>query len=149
VQTNIQLSNHSVTLLISITTILFLEKFSAVGLKRHMASQKLDLCIMVIDELVEKYWAARFVAKYFKAAFKKIESAARGQASRDASRTPMSRTAPLGVQDMMNRSAQGIGQPYTPPPSDSTLINSTFSPDVMLNDLGFIFEAADLFNMLE
>lgn len=37
-----------------------------------MASQNLELVIMVLEEISHKYVAARFVLKYFKAAFHKI-----------------------------------------------------------------------------
>jgi hypothetical protein len=106
--------------------------------------------MMIIDELVDKYWAARFMHKYFNAAFQNIENAARSQSAGNGelSRVQMPRTGALGVQGMMNRQFQGVGQPFTPP-SDSTVMSTTFSPDMMMNDLGFIFEAADLFKIIE
>lgn len=118
------------------------------GLKRQIAAQKLDLATMVIDELMDKYWAARFVHRYFNSAFEKMKSAARRQPEGEGSRLPTPEIGSSSIQALTNRQEQGVGQSFISP-SDSTIYNFTFSPDMMLNDLDFNFEAADLFNILE
>lgn len=59
-------------MLIAIIAILFLSKCLSSGMKWHLASQNLDLAMLVIQQLQEKYLAARFVFTYYKAAFEKV-----------------------------------------------------------------------------
>lgn len=60
-------------MLIPIIGILFLNKSLASGIKWHLASQNLDLVLLVVQELQEKYLAARFVLAYYTAAFEKVD----------------------------------------------------------------------------
>jgi hypothetical protein len=53
-------------------SILFLDRLWATGLKRHLATQKIDLAMLILRELEKKYFAARFIITYFTAAFQKI-----------------------------------------------------------------------------
>ena len=103
---------------------------------------------MIMEELVDKYWAARFMHKYFKAAFEKIESVTRGHPNADGSRAPVTKNGVSSSAHPVMARGDLSSQAFTPL-SDSTVLDPNFSPDTMLNDLGFIFEAADLFNMLE
>lgn len=61
-------------MLISIIAILFTAKSLESGIRWHLASQNLDLVMLILEELQEKYLAARFVYTYYKAAFDKIAS---------------------------------------------------------------------------
>ncbi len=58
--------------LIIIISILFLERLWATGLKRLLATQKIDLAMLILRELETKYFAARFIIAYFTEAFRKI-----------------------------------------------------------------------------
>ncbi|KAJ9501903.1 hypothetical protein H2202_002865 [Exophiala xenobiotica] len=58
--------------LIIIVSILFLERLWATGLKRLLATQKIDLAMLILRELEKKYFAARFIIAYFTEAFQKI-----------------------------------------------------------------------------
>lgn len=64
--------SDSVTTLIAVVSILFLDLFWATGLKRHLATQNIDLAILILRELEKRYLPARFALAYFTAAFQKI-----------------------------------------------------------------------------
>ncbi|KIW94790.1 uncharacterized protein Z519_04767 [Cladophialophora bantiana CBS 173.52] len=59
-------------MLISIIAILFVAKCLSTGMKWHLASQNLDLAMLVVQQLQEKYLAARFIFAYYTAAFEKV-----------------------------------------------------------------------------
>ncbi|KAJ9614202.1 hypothetical protein H2200_002338 [Cladophialophora chaetospira] len=63
---------ESITMLIAIIAILFLSKCLSSGMKWHLASQNLDLIMLVVQQLQEKYLAARFIFAYYNAAFDKV-----------------------------------------------------------------------------
>jgi hypothetical protein len=64
-------------MLIAIVAILFLSKCLSSGLKWHLARQNLDLAMLVVQQLQEKYLAARFIYAYYAAAFDKVAPAQR------------------------------------------------------------------------
>ncbi|ETI19561.1 hypothetical protein G647_09395 [Cladophialophora carrionii CBS 160.54] len=64
-------------MLIAIIGILFLSKCLSSGLKWHLASQNLDLNMLVVQQLQERYLAARFIFAYYTAAFDKVAPAQR------------------------------------------------------------------------
>jgi hypothetical protein len=64
-------------MLIAIVAILFLSKCLSTGLKWHLANQNLDLAMLVVQQLQEKYLAARFIFTYYSAAFEKVAPAQR------------------------------------------------------------------------
>lgn len=66
----------SVTVMNSLIVICFLEKLWSSGLKKQIASQKIDLCFTIMRELSERYWAASFFLSYFEAAFERAETMA-------------------------------------------------------------------------
>ncbi|PKY06946.1 hypothetical protein P168DRAFT_278962 [Aspergillus campestris IBT 28561] len=78
-----KLPPFSVTVLSPVIAIHFVERWSATGLKLQVASQKLDLCMSVLSELGEEFWAANFNHKYFSAAFQRIEDIHRSRNSRN------------------------------------------------------------------
>ncbi|OAP55049.1 hypothetical protein AYL99_10749 [Fonsecaea erecta] len=59
-------------MLISVVAILFVAKCLSTGMKWHLASQNLDLAMLVVQQLQEKYLAARFIFAYYTAAFEKV-----------------------------------------------------------------------------
>ena len=99
---------------------------------------------MIIQELADKYWAARFILTYFKAAFDKIESAA--VASSDLT-TPVFQptvrgTLPVGYGIQTPNGPSRI--PPVTPPADFALFMDGSSPSTMFYDFNAIFETSDL-----
>jgi hypothetical protein len=81
---------YSVTALSPIIAIYCVERMLTDGLPRQVATQKLELSMMVLGALSEKYWAACFNLKYYRAAFKKIDAALGLGGDKSASMKPLS-----------------------------------------------------------
>ncbi|EXJ54101.1 hypothetical protein A1O7_09438 [Cladophialophora yegresii CBS 114405] len=80
-------------MLIAIIAILFLSKCLSSGLKWHLASQNLDLTMLVVQQLQERYLAARFIFAYYTAAFDKVAPAQRPSQSLEQGAAIISPTA--------------------------------------------------------
>ncbi|OAG45470.1 hypothetical protein AYO21_00104 [Fonsecaea monophora] len=87
---------ESVTMLISIIAILFVAKCLSTGMKWHLASQNLDLAMLVVQQLQEKYLAARFIFAYYTAAFEKVAPSQRPLLDSASASTTASSTLPAG-----------------------------------------------------
>ncbi|OQV03234.1 Fungal specific transcription factor domain-containing protein [Cladophialophora immunda] len=95
--------------LIVIVSILFLDRLWATGFKQRIATQKIDLAMLILRELEKAYFAARFIIAYFTAAFQKI-----GQLQEAASQGVSRIKPPPG----MKRKSAEVERPSSPPRRD-------------------------------
>lgn len=135
---------YSVPALIAIVAIHFLERYWTKGLSRQSACQNLDLSLMILRELSDRYWAAYFVLTFFKAAFKKIDSAfnvSRVHSPVPGQETLVPSTAPPPVpnDDFL----------FSPDNSDFAGYMDMQSPGTMINDINALLETGDLLNDLK
>lgn len=56
-----------------VTCVLVTQRYHLAGLRERIVTQKLDLCLMVMEEMSSKFFATRSSLAYFKAALKKLE----------------------------------------------------------------------------
>ncbi|OCT46119.1 hypothetical protein CLCR_01336 [Cladophialophora carrionii] len=109
-------------MLIAIIGILFLSKCLSSGLKWHLASQNLDLTMLVVQQLQERYLAARFIFAYYTAAFDKVAPAQRPSVQGAAS---MSSPTVATAATTATSTSTTYGQPTMKTTSTST---STSTP---------------------
>lgn len=123
-------------------------------MKRHLASQNLELAMLVVQQLQEKYQSARFVFAYYTTAFERVAP----------SQKPASGQAPIQspkITHKLSTSCEGWGKsrmpdtPYGPATTSSSGQEYSLGtwedvfPDTLSTDFEFLFGAEGIFRGLE
>lgn len=141
----------------SFIVVCFLEKVWSTGLKKQIATQKIELCFTIMRELSERYWAASFFLSYFEAAFERAESSSGMNRHADSGRMlvggsdsgPRQEVMPMvpgQVSSISGSLVSDFGNSVVFPPIHSDAIQSGYPPDNFWSTFMEDFQQTDNFN---
>lgn len=141
-------------MLIAIIATLFLSKCLSSGMKRHVASQNLDLAMLVVQKLQEKYQSARFVFAYYTTAFERVAPSQKASTGHAPLQSPkMTHKTPTSCEGRAkSRMLDTSYDPLTTSSSGQEYSLDTWEdvfPDTLSADFEFLFGAEGIFRGLE